>query len=45
MVAKMTAAVPRRTVIGWDKNPAPEASKAPTKVIPEIAFAPDIKGV
>ena len=45
MVAKVTAAVPNKTVNGCDTKPEPDANRAPTKVIPEIAFAPDIKGV
>ena len=45
MVAKVTAAVPNKTVKGCEEKPEPEASKAPTRVIPEIAFAPDIRGV
>ena len=42
MVAKKTAAVPRIVVI---ISPEPEDNNAPTRVIPEIAFAPDINGV
>ena len=42
MVAKNTAAVPRIVVI---ISPEPEDKSAPTRVIPDIAFAPDIKGV
>ena len=41
--AKKTAKVP--TIIDEKVPSPPEASKAPTIVIPEIAFAPDIKGV
>ena len=40
--AKKTAAVPKAIVIISDD---PEERIAPTKVIPDIAFAPDIKGV
>ena len=42
MDAKKTAAVPRAIVISSED---PEDKMAPTKVIPEIAFAPDISGV
>jgi|TARA_B110000438_G_C15789380_1_gene639909 hypothetical protein len=42
MVAKKTAAVPKITV---KNSPEPEDNSAPTKVIPDIAFAPDISGV
>ena len=42
MEAKNTAAVPRAIVINSD---APDDKIAPTNVIPDIAFAPDIKGV
>ena len=42
MEAKTTAAVPKNTASG---SPEPDDNKAPTKVIPEIAFAHDIKGV
>ena len=39
---KNTAAVPSKIVI---KSDEPEDKMAPTNVIPDIAFAPDIKGV
>tara|TARA_B100000579_G_C22748742_1_gene812903 strand:- start:870 stop:1127 length:258 start_codon:yes stop_codon:yes gene_type:complete len=42
-LAKKTAIVPRAIVI-LEESP-PEDKIAPTRVIPEIAFAPDIKGV
>ena len=44
IVAKKTAAVPNSTVIVKELLD-PEDNKAPTKVIPDIAFAPDINGV
>tara|TARA_B100001559_G_scaffold203841_1_gene170717 strand:- start:171 stop:383 length:213 start_codon:yes stop_codon:yes gene_type:complete len=40
--AKKTAAVPKAIVIISDD---PEERIAPTKVIPDMALAPDIKGV
>ena len=43
MVAKKTAAVPKTVVQSPPSDP--EDISAPTIVIPEIAFAPDIKGV
>ena len=42
LTQKNTAAVPRAIVIASDD---PEDKRAPTKVIPDIALAPDIKGV
>tara|TARA_B100001559_G_scaffold287904_1_gene265200 strand:- start:343 stop:570 length:228 start_codon:yes stop_codon:yes gene_type:complete len=43
MVAKITAAVPRIVAICALIEPA--ARKAPASVMPDIAFAPDIRGV
>ena len=40
--AKKTAAVPRAMVISSED---PEDKMAPTKVIPDMAFAPDMRGV
>tara|TARA_B100000214_G_scaffold94564_1_gene65536 strand:- start:3010 stop:3219 length:210 start_codon:yes stop_codon:yes gene_type:complete len=42
MEAKKTAAVPRAMVITSDD---PDDKIAPTKVIPDMALAPDINGV
>ena len=42
-LAKKTAIVPKVIVI-LEESP-PEDKIAPTRVIPEIALAPDIKGV
>ena len=42
MEAKKTAAVPHRIVIVPSE---PEDKIAPTRVMPDIAFAPDISGV
>tara|TARA_B100001079_G_C16243905_1_gene440250 strand:+ start:95 stop:304 length:210 start_codon:yes stop_codon:yes gene_type:complete len=42
MEAKKTAAVPKAMVVNSED---PEDKIAPTNVIPEMALAPDIKGV
>ena len=39
----MTAPVPK--IVASTSDPAPADATAPTSVIPEIAFDPDIKGV
>ena len=43
IIAKITAANPKIELIVY--SPKPALNNAPTIVIPEIAFEPDIKGV
>ena len=43
MLAKATAAVPK--IVVSKLLSLPEATNAPTSVIPDIAFEPDISGV